>query len=54
MKDEDAILVAEFQRGDQAAFDELVNRYKRRIYDIAYRMTKDQETRIGTSRRKRR
>lgn len=49
MKDEDAILVAEFQRGNQAAFDELVNRYKKRVYGIAYRMTNNHEDALDLS-----
>lgn len=33
----DEVLVGEWVRGDQAAFDELVRRYRRRVYGICYR-----------------
>ena len=33
----DAGLVEEFRRGDGAAFDELVRRYKDRLYNVVYR-----------------
>ena len=36
---EDAGLVARFQRGDEAAFDELVDRHRRRIYNLVCRLT---------------
>lgn len=35
--DPDAILVEECLRGDDSAFDEIVNRYKDRIFNVVYR-----------------
>lgn len=49
MKKEDAMLVAEFQGGNQRAFDELASRYKRRIYGIAYKMTDNHEDALDVS-----
>jgi len=39
----DAGLVAECQQGDAAAFDELVRRYKDRVYHVAYRFVGNHE-----------
>ena len=39
----DAGLVAECQDGDTSAFDELVRRYKDRIYNVVYRLLGDHE-----------
>ena len=35
-KNEDALLVARFKKGEEEAFDELVDKYKNRIYYLAY------------------
>jgi RNA polymerase sigma-70 factor (ECF subfamily) len=35
---EDARLVARFQRGDEEAFDELVDRHRRRVYSLVCRL----------------
>ena len=39
----DDILVASAREGDTAAFDELVRRYQRRIYALAYNMTSNHQ-----------
>jgi len=41
--EEDEALVARAQRGEVKAFDELVNRYKQRLYAAAYHMTGNHE-----------
>jgi RNA polymerase sigma-70 factor (ECF subfamily) len=41
LKDED--LVAQAQKGKQSALDELVNRYQKRAYAIAYHLCSDEE-----------
>lgn len=38
-KDEDSLLVDRFKKGEERAFDELVNKYKKRIYYLAYSLT---------------
>ena len=43
MEDEDLDLVEKFERGDITAFDLLVNKYQNKIYDIAYRYTRNVE-----------
>src|SRR2546425_13283557 len=40
---DDAQLVARCQRGDSAAFDELVVRYRTRIYSMIYNMVRNEE-----------
>lgn len=40
---EDAVLVQRAQRGDFAAYDELVRRYQERIYSTVYHMTANHE-----------
>jgi RNA polymerase sigma-70 factor, ECF subfamily len=42
-KDSDGTLVAAAKRGDTYAFEELVNRYKRRVFAIAHRITNNRE-----------
>ena len=39
VKDEDIPLVDRFKKGEEKAFDELVNKYKKRIYYLAYSLT---------------
>jgi RNA polymerase sigma-70 factor (ECF subfamily) len=39
VKDEDISLVARFKKGEERAFDELVNKYQKRIYYLAYSLT---------------
>ncbi len=39
VKDEDSLLVDKFKKGEESAFDELVNRYMKRIYYLAYSLT---------------
>ncbi len=39
VKDEDILLVDRFKKGEEKAFDELVNEYKKRIYYLAYSLT---------------
>jgi RNA polymerase sigma-70 factor (ECF subfamily) len=39
VKDEDISLVARFKKGEERAFDELVNKHKKRIYYLAYSLT---------------
>jgi len=41
--EDDETLVARAQRGDAPAFDELVNRYKQRLYATVYHMTSNHE-----------
>jgi RNA polymerase sigma-70 factor (ECF subfamily) len=44
MKDEtDSILVQEFKQGDEKAFNQLVLRYQKRIYDLTYRLVRNHE-----------
>lgn len=43
MKDADAFLVEQFQAGDHAAFDVLVERHYKRIYELAYYFVHDVE-----------
>lgn len=38
---EDSVLVAAAQQGDQAAFGEIVRRYQRAIYRVAYALTRN-------------
>ncbi len=38
---EDAAIIARFQRGDNSAFDELVQRHQRRAYRYAFRLTRN-------------
>ncbi|MCI0331190.1 MAG: sigma-70 family RNA polymerase sigma factor [candidate division Zixibacteria bacterium] len=40
---EDRELVARFKSGDQAAFNELVRLYQKRVYAVAFRMVRDEE-----------
>lgn len=40
--DDDEIIIRS-QKGDNAAFGELVNRYQRRVFALAYQMTQDSE-----------
>ncbi|MQY69752.1 MAG: sigma-70 family RNA polymerase sigma factor [Firmicutes bacterium] len=39
VKDEDSLLIDRFKKGEERAFDELVNRYMKRIYYLAYSLT---------------
>lgn len=39
VKDEDAPLVDRFKKGEERAFDELVNKYEKRIYYLTYSLT---------------
>jgi RNA polymerase sigma-70 factor (ECF subfamily) len=41
--DADADLVAGARRGDPSAFDEIVRRHQRRVYNLAYRMLRRRE-----------
>ncbi len=41
--DPDALLIDRFRNGDQEAFDELVRRYQKQIYYLAFRMTGNRE-----------
>ena len=41
--DDDIQLIARFRSGDESAFDALLERYQRRVYATAYRMTNDLE-----------
>lgn len=41
--DEDALLIEQFRRGKRAAFDKLVDKYRREIYFLLLRMVKNQE-----------
>jgi len=43
IEESDETLVERFRGGDNAAFDKLVTRYQRRVYAIAYRMTRNRE-----------
>jgi len=44
MKDErDSILIQEFKQGDEKAFNQLVLRYQKRIYTLAYRLVRNHE-----------
>ena len=40
---EDGVLVARCQQGDTAAFDELITRYRTRIYAMIYNMVRNEE-----------
>ncbi len=40
---EDRELVARFKSGDQAAFNQLVRLYQKRVYAVAFRMVRDEE-----------
>ncbi len=39
MQDKDKFLVERFQEGDKTAFDELVRKYQKKIYELAYHFT---------------
>ncbi|RMH69941.1 MAG: sigma-70 family RNA polymerase sigma factor [Gemmatimonadetes bacterium] len=39
----DETLVSQFQNGNEQAFNELVNRYREKAYQIAYRMVRNQD-----------
>jgi len=41
---EDQVLVEKVLAGDNRAFEKLVDKYKRRIYYLAYRMTRDHDS----------
>lgn len=43
MKESDILLVKECQAGDISAFDELVQQYRKQIYQLAYQMTGSHE-----------
>jgi RNA polymerase sigma factor (sigma-70 family) len=44
MKDErDSILIQEFKQGDEKAFNQLVLRYQKRIYDLTYHLVRNHE-----------
>ena len=43
MKPEEAGLIERVQRGDAAAFDEVVRLYLRRAYAVAYRILRNRE-----------
>lgn len=43
MADEDLALIERFQSGDATAFEPLVNKYRDKVYDIAYYYTHDVE-----------
>lgn len=43
MADEDVELVEKFQRGDVTAFDLLVSKYQKKVYDIVYHYIRDVE-----------
>ncbi|RLG07031.1 MAG: RNA polymerase subunit sigma-24 [Thaumarchaeota archaeon] len=40
-REPDELLVKRFQKGEIEAFDELFRRYRRRVYEIAYRFTRN-------------
>ena len=40
---EDRALVARFLEGDEPAFTQLVNKYRRQVYAVAWRFTKNHE-----------
>lgn len=40
---DDEILIKEFKRGNEKAFEELVKRYQRRVYYLCYRMVRNYE-----------
>src|ERR1051325_7934380 len=39
----DEALIARYTRGEARAFDEIVTRYERRVYAVAFRMCNDHE-----------
>lgn len=41
---DDAVLIAQAQKGDRTAFDTLVGRYEARAYQYAFRLTRNPET----------
>ncbi|KPJ49436.1 hypothetical protein AMJ40_05545, partial [candidate division TA06 bacterium DG_26] len=41
--EKDRELVEKAKAGELRAFEELVNRYERKVYNIAYRITKNRE-----------
>ncbi|UCB53425.1 MAG: sigma-70 family RNA polymerase sigma factor [Candidatus Zixiibacteriota bacterium] len=44
MKDErDSSLIQEFKQGDEKAFNQLVLRYQKRVYDLTYRLVRNHE-----------
>ena len=44
MKDErDSILIQEFKQGDEKAFNQLVLRYQKRVYNLIYRLVRNHE-----------
>ncbi|MGB2989341.1 MAG: sigma-70 family RNA polymerase sigma factor, partial [Candidatus Zixiibacteriota bacterium] len=44
MKDErDSNLIQEFKQGDEKAFNQLVLRYQKRVYDLTYRLVRNHE-----------
>ena len=45
----DAVLVAECRQGDATAFDEIVRRYKDRIYNVVYRYLGNHEDALDVS-----
>lgn len=48
---DDLVLVNKFKKGDESSFNELVNRYKEKIYYLAYKMTHDHATSLDISQR---
>jgi len=44
MEQEDAKLISDFLNGDDAAFEQLVNRYLKPIYNFLYQFTKDRDS----------
>lgn len=49
MNNNDILLVNRFKKGDESAFTELVNRYKEKIYYLAYKMTNEHATSLDIS-----
>ena len=43
VKDDEGVLVAAAKAGDLAAFEELVNRYERKIFRLAHNITQNRE-----------
>lgn len=48
---DDLLLVTRFKKGDENAFNELVNRYKEKIYYLAYKMIDDHAASLDISQK---